>query len=179
MKKIFLSLFVAGAITFGLQSCGEEDLCEGITCPTGEICQDGTCVTDPDATTCDVCGTYNGSLTGYVYSDPDTLYNPTTPEVAPTIVSEVSGTYYLEINLEGLFTGLKPKVSGTYNASTKVLTITDAAYSFEQNGSTLDFLINGTADFNTTNAIDVNVTLGSPSGSTSNISGQLHITGTK
>ncbi len=58
MKKLFLSLFVAGALTFGLQSCGEEETntCEGVTCAANETCQDGTCV--PNATTCDVCMWY-------------------------------------------------------------------------------------------------------------------------
>lgn len=179
MKKIFLSLFVAGTLTFGLQSCKEDDLCEGITCGTGEICSDGTCITDPNATTCDVCGTYDGSLTGYVIVNGDSLFNPTSPVQSPTIVAEVSGEYTLEINLESLFTGLKPKVSGTYNSNTKILTITNEEYSYVQGSSSLDFIINGTADLSTTNAIDADVVLTSPSGSTTNISGHLYIVGTK
>lgn len=45
MKKVFLSLFVAGALAFGLQSCGEDDD-----------------TTTPPVATCEVCGTYTGNF---------------------------------------------------------------------------------------------------------------------
>ena len=65
MKKLFLSLFVAGALTFTLQSCGSDDLCEGVTCVANETCVDGDCIPDGTAT-CEPCGTYIGTADGTI-----------------------------------------------------------------------------------------------------------------
>jgi len=43
MKKLLLPLIAIGMMTFSLQSCKEEDKCEGVSCAVNETCIDGTC----------------------------------------------------------------------------------------------------------------------------------------
>lgn len=51
MKKrnLLKSALFVGVVALGLSSC--KDKCEDVTCQTGYVCQDGKCVTDPNATT--------------------------------------------------------------------------------------------------------------------------------
>lgn len=50
MKKrnLLKSALFVGVVALGLSSC--KDKCEDVTCQTGYVCQDGECVTDPNAT---------------------------------------------------------------------------------------------------------------------------------
>ena len=52
MKSIKNFTFAVLAIaSIGFTAC-ENDPCEGVTCPTGYICEDGTCIQDPEADPC-------------------------------------------------------------------------------------------------------------------------------
>lgn len=183
MKKIFLSLFVAGALTFGLQSCAEDDPCDGVTCGVGEICDDGNCVTDPNAN-CDVCGSYDGTLNGNV-TIPGVTVPPLEDVNTDVTVSASGADYTLVVDLsQAIVPGLQPTVVGTYNATTKVITFTDAEYSFDVSGtgdpaSLLEFLINGTATYNGSNQLDIDIVLSSPAGATNQASGDLNVVATK
>jgi hypothetical protein len=44
MKKLLLPLMALGLSLFALQSCGEEDPCESVSCGLNQTCIDGTCV---------------------------------------------------------------------------------------------------------------------------------------
>ena len=44
MKKVLVPLIAFGFMTFSLQSCKEEDKCEGITCNANQTCINGDCV---------------------------------------------------------------------------------------------------------------------------------------
>jgi len=192
MKKLILSLFLAGSLTFGLQSCSDDDdPCDDVTCDAGEICDDGTCVTDPSAD-CEICGTYDGTLTGNVKVQDtaelgtqnyliDSTFTTVEPLVSTTTIAYDGTEYTLEVDLSALgIAGLSPNVSGTYDASTQILTFTDAPYSYNLGGSVyLDFEITGFADFSTENTIDGEVELSSPSTAVAVSEGTLVISGTK
>lgn len=44
MKKLLLPFLALGLMTFSLQSCKEEDECEGVVCAANETCVNGNCV---------------------------------------------------------------------------------------------------------------------------------------
>lgn len=44
MKKVLVPLIAFGFMTFSLQSCKEEDKCEGITCNANQTCINGDCI---------------------------------------------------------------------------------------------------------------------------------------
>ena len=49
MKNLRSSLFFAAfAAAVGFSSCVETDNCANVTCPTGQVCLDGTCITTTD-----------------------------------------------------------------------------------------------------------------------------------
>lgn len=49
MKKLLLPILSIGLLTLGLQSC-KKDKCEDTVCPSGYVCDDGTCVSDGSET---------------------------------------------------------------------------------------------------------------------------------
>ena len=151
MKKLFLSLFVAGALTFGLQSCGEEETnpCEGVTCAANETCQDGTCV--PNATTCDVCGTYDGLADGAVsiaLTGTDTTFTGLMVSAAVT-ENATANSYNMGVDISGLLGApagtLVPDVDGTLAGTT--MTITNETYVYQGIAS---ITIDGTIVFDST-----------------------------
>lgn len=202
MKKLFLSLFVMGSITFGLQSC--KDSCDDVTCPAGQVCQDGDCVTDPnydpctgvtcaagevcdngncvtDPNACEACGTYNAqSDDGYMIVPGviDTTFDANHVLSLPATFAETSGSYTLSVDLSGLSSALTAPivVEGSYNASTKVFTVTDFVYSLY---GSIPILVNGSVDFSTTNQADGTLTLADGPGSSLGIDGQINFAGTK
>ena len=181
MKKIFLSLFVAGAISFGLQSCSEEDPCDDVTCSAGQICDDGTCVADPNSG-CDECGTYNGDLNGNV--DIVGITVPPLEDIPTSVVISTSNALYtIEVDLsDAIVPGLTPTATGTFDASTKTITFDDSEYSFDISGngtSILEFLINGTAVFDNAGELTVNITLDSPVGAQNEASGTINVVANK
>ena len=44
MKNLLLPLMALGLMNFFLQSCKEDDECEGVACSANQTCEDGTCV---------------------------------------------------------------------------------------------------------------------------------------
>lgn len=149
MKKLFLSLFVAGALTFGLQSCVEDDPCEDVTCAAGETCVDGTC--EPVATTCDACGTYSGDADGQVaiaLTGTDTTFTDL-PVSAVITQNATANSYNMAVDISSLLGAavgtLVPDVDGTLSGST--ITITNETYVY-QGIATIN--INGTVDFDAT-----------------------------
>lgn len=180
MKKLFLNLFVVGALTFGLQSCSEDNPCDDVTCQAGEICNDGTCEVDPNAG-CDECGTYNGDLNGNV--DIVGITVPPLDDVPTTVVVTSSGVNYtIVVDLSGaIVPGLEPTATGTFDASTKTITFDESEYSFDVsgNGNILDFLISGTAVFNAAGELTVNITLDSPVGAANEATGTINVVATK
>lgn len=135
MKKLFLSLFVAGALTFGLQSCGDPDPCEDLTCAAGESCVDGTCV--PGAIVgCDACGTYDGDASGNIQislTGTDTTF--TNLPVSATITKNATGadSYNMAVDISSLLGAapgtLVPDVNGTLAGNT--ITITNETYVYQ------------------------------------------------
>lgn len=180
MKKVFLSLFIAGAISIGLNSCKPDDECSSNSdCATGEECVSGNCETA--TTTCDVCGTYDNDATGTITIPGiiDTTFTSASPLSLPATVSETSvdGELELAVDLSNL-TPLIPTpvtVTGTYNSSTKILTVTDEVYTY----LSIPILINGSVDFSTTNTAIGNLTLADGPGGTLNLSGDIDFEGTK
>jgi hypothetical protein len=143
MKKLFLSLFVAGTLTFALQSCGTEDPCDGVTCGANETCVDGDCV--PNSTACDVCGTFNGTTDGTIaitLTGTDTTF---TDIPLSAVVSELAtaGSYNLAVDISPLLGApagtLVPDVDGTLSGST--ITITNQVYTYS---GIANITINGT-----------------------------------
>lgn len=49
MKKLLLPLLAFGLFTFSLQSCKEDDKCDGVVCDANETCVDGNCVENTSA----------------------------------------------------------------------------------------------------------------------------------
>ena len=186
MKKIFLNLFLVAALSFGLQSCSEEDACDDVTCGSGLICDDGTCVTDPNAD-CDVCGTYDGTLNGTVTIG--TLTPPLSNEQTTVLISKSGSDYSIEIDLVDAIgiVGLTPTATGTYDASTKTITFDNAEYVFDISGGApnpvnVTFVINGTVVFNAAGTVlDADIDLSSPAGAApdATVSGNILVAGTK
>jgi len=149
MKKLFLSLFVAGALTFGLQSCGEEekDPCEGVTCCANETCIDGTCVSDAP---CDVCGIYDGMADGAVtiaLIGSDTIF--TDLGVTAEVTANCDGSYNMAVDISELLGApagtLEPDVDGTLSGTT--MTITNETFVYQQVAT---ITIDGTVEFDAT-----------------------------
>ena len=152
MKKLFLSLFVAGALTFTLQSCGsdEVDACEGVTCAANETCVDGACIPDAVAT-CDVCGIFDGSADGAIAISitlTDTVF--TGVLVSATVTENATAaSYNMAIDISSLLGApagtLVPDVDGTLAGQT--ITITNQTYNYQ---SLADITIDGTVDYDAT-----------------------------
>ncbi|MCB9227413.1 MAG: hypothetical protein H6578_09635 [Chitinophagales bacterium] len=205
MKKLFLSLFVMGSITFGLQSCKDScddvtcptgqvcedgdcvtdpnyDPCTGVTCATGEICEDGTCVTDPNAYDCTECGTYNTEATGNMNiangAVLDTTWTDTNKVVIVAQFLQSGSDYSLSVDLSGISSLLTDPIAveGSYNTSTKLFTVTDFEYSVQ---GIATVLVNGTADFSTTDAVSGSLAITAPAGASVPVDGQLDFAGTK
>lgn len=154
MKKLFLSLFVAGALTFGLQSCDSEeppvtDPCDGVVCGSNETCVNGVC--EPNSTTCDVCGTYDGTADGDIaiaLIGTDTSF---TNLAVSAIVTENStaGSYNMGVDISSILGAapgtLVPDVDGTLSGTT--MTITNQEYVYQQIAT---ITINGTVNFDAT-----------------------------
>jgi hypothetical protein len=113
MKKLFLSLFVAGALAFGLQSCGNDDDNGG------------------DPVGCDVCGTYQGTANGpikvLITSDlgiDSTLVDlPASLIVAEgTAAATLALTVNLDLEIQGTPVVVPVPVTVNYNASAKTFT---------------------------------------------------------
>lgn len=162
MKKLILSLFVAGALTFGLQSCGEDDPCEGVTCAAGETCVDGTCEAAAPVT-CDACGTYSGNADGSVMialTGTDTTFTDL-PVSAAVTANAAANSYNMAVDISSLLGAaagtLVPDVDGTLSGST--ITITNEVYVY-QGIATIN--VNGTVLFDATWA---------------NLTGTLNLTG--
>ncbi|MFT6685327.1 MAG: hypothetical protein ACJAVH_000584, partial [Bacteroidia bacterium] len=152
MKKLFLSLFVAGALTFTLQSCAsdEVDACEGVTCATNETCVDGDCIPDAVAT-CDVCGIFDGSADGSIIiplTGTDTTF---TGVVVSASVTEnaTAASYNMAIDISSLLGAapgtLVPDVDGTLAGQT--ITITNETYNYQ---GLANITIDGTVDYDAT-----------------------------
>jgi hypothetical protein len=149
MKKLFLSLFVAGALTFGLQSCGEDEVnpCDGVTCAAGEVCDNGDCVPDGTTTTCDVCGTYDGTADGAVQialTGTDTTFTGLT--VIAQVDENAAGNYDLGVDISALLGApagtLVPTVEGTLSGTT--MTIDNETYSYQ---GIANIVLDGGVDF--------------------------------
>ncbi len=151
MKKLFLSLFVAGALTFGLQSCGSEDECSSNTeCPTGQECVNGECK-DVTAATCDACGTYDGDASGTVaiaLTGTDTTFSGL-PVSAVIAANSTAGSYSMGVDISALLGSpagtLVPTVDGTLAGNT--ITITNETYNYS---GVADITINGSVVFDAT-----------------------------
>jgi hypothetical protein len=162
MKKLILSLFVAGALTFGLQSCSD-DACEGVTCAVGETCVDGTCETNTTPVTCDACGTYSGNADGSVMialTGTDTTFTDL-PVSAAVTANAAANSYNMAVDISSLLGAaagtLVPDVDGTLSGST--ITITNEVYVY-QGIATIN--VNGSVLFDATWA---------------NLTGTLNLTG--
>lgn len=178
MKKLFLSLFVMGALTFGLQSCGEDDPTEDCTtlgCPAGQECVNGACQTIVVA--CDFCGDYSGTAT--------TTQNIAIPALSidtgfvdlpvDASISQGTGTNYtLTVDLSSLIPGVAPAVGGTLSGNT--ITITDAEYVYQ---GIATIIVNGTVDVSVTDAISGSLVLSYPPSSSLAVSGAIDFEGTK
>ena len=136
MKKLFLSLFVAGALTFGLQSCGEDEVnpCDGVTCAAGEVCDNGDCVPDGTTTTCDACGTYDGTADGAIVialTGTDTTF--TGVMVTAQVDENAGGNYDLGVDISALLAApagtLVPTVEGTLSGTT--MTVANEEYVYQ------------------------------------------------
>jgi hypothetical protein len=152
MKKLFLSLFVAGALTFGLQSCGEDEPCDDVVCPTGQSCVDGDCVAEVVPVTCTVCGVYDGDATGTVLIalvGTDTTFTAL-PVSAEITQNATGGTYNTAVDISALLDApagtLVPEVDGTLAGN--VLTVTDETYVYQ---GIATILVSGVVTFNTAN----------------------------
>lgn len=186
MKKLFLSLFVAGALTFGLQSCDKEedpvDPCANVTCGTGEVCVDGTCETDPNAYNCTECGTYDAEATGDMNiangAVLDTTWTDTNKVVIIAEFIQSGSDYSLSVDLSGISSLLTDPIAveGTYNTTTKIFTVTDFPYTVAGIASVL---VNGSADFSTTDAVSGTLAITAPAGATVPVDGSLTFEGTK
>ncbi len=192
MKKLILSLFVAGSLTFGLQSCekdddgsGTTDPCENVTCASGEVCDDGTCVADPNAYTCDECGTYDNKATGNLSvangAVIDTTWGDATNPDSLTLPADFvqSGSdFTLEVDLSGVSALLSDPivVEGSYNTTTKIFTVSDFPYSV---AGIADVIVNGSADFSTSGEVTGNLVLVNPTTSAIVVDGELDFSGTK
>ena len=146
MKKLILSLFVAGALTFGLQSCGEKDPCEDVTCAAGETCVDGTCVTD--VVTCDACGTYDGDASGNIVialTGTDTTFS-NLPVSAKITANAAANSYNMAVDISSLLGAaagtLVPDVDGTLSGTT--ITIVNDSYVYQ---GIATITVNGTVVF--------------------------------
>ena len=146
MKKLILSLFVACALTFGLQSCGSEE-CTATSCPTGQECVNGECE-DIVVAACDVCGTFDGTAGGTIeipLTQTDTTF---TGIVVSAVVTEnaTAGSYNMGVDISSLLGSpagtLVPNVDGTLSGST--ITITNETYNYS---GVADITINGTVDY--------------------------------
>lgn len=179
MKKLILSLFVTGALTFGLQSCGEDNPCDDVTCSTGQICDDGNCVTDPNVATCDACGSYDGTADGPMSIEAggavivDTTFSnlPFTASIDQVSGNDVDVTVNITVN--GI--PLSPKVKGTLNGNTVTVSNETWTYATLQ----LDVVVDGSMTV-VGNDITGNLTLNEAPGSTGvSIDGDLDFTGVR
>jgi len=185
MKKLILSLFLMGSLTFGLQSCSDDDdddtstdPCENVTCDAGEVCEDGTCVTDASSYTCDECGTYDTEAEGEISAAGllDSTWTDTNKLVFETVFVQSGSDFILEVDLSNVSALLSTpfEVEGTYDTDSKVFTVTD----FETNvANVADVIIDGTADFSTTGEIVGDLQITSPSGAVINVTGDLDFEG--
>lgn len=55
LSKIFTLLLSFSLVAVLMTSCGEDDPCEGLVCPTGFVCDEGVCVLDNSADPCGGC----------------------------------------------------------------------------------------------------------------------------
>lgn len=177
MKKLILSIFVAGGLAFGLQSCG--DACDDVTCATGEICVDGECEADPNFVSCADCGDYSGTISSGPGSslvvqgliDSVLVDFPGTANVTETSLGNVNLTVSLSIN--GI--AIAPTVPATYENN--VVTVTNAIYNY--NGI-VDISVDGTMTFDGNGGTTGNLTLGNgPATPVPAVSGDLVFSGTK
>jgi hypothetical protein len=60
MKQLVFYFLILGLVFSCLQACKSDDLCEDVICSGNEVCVDGVCLD----TVCNVCGMYNGFVTG-------------------------------------------------------------------------------------------------------------------
>lgn len=160
MKKLFLTLFVAGTLTFGLQSCGEDDPCEGVVCGSGEVCVDGNC--EPDGSVCMPCGTFDGTADGSIMISlvgTDTTFSGV--DVSADITENATANEYnMAVDISALLDAapgtLVPDVDGTLTGNT--INIVGQTYVY-QGIASID--IDGTVVFDSTfDNIDGALTLG-------------------
>lgn len=164
MKKLFLSLFVAGALTFGLQSCEEdpvvEDPCADVTCAAGESCVNGDCIPD-NVATCEVCGTFDGAADGSIaiaLVGTDTTFTGVLVS-ADITENAAANSYNMAVDISALLDApagtLVPDVDGTLAGST--ITITNETYVYQ---GIAEIDISGVVDFDATfDNIDGTLTL--------------------
>lgn len=183
MKKILaLSVILAG-LSFGLMSCEDDDddnntdPCADVTCPAGEVCEDGACV--PDATSCTICGEYDGTIDSDSLrvqfppaADIDTTLSgyPATAELATTAFTD---SLALTVNLTLSGTPITVTVNGFYDDS-NTITVTDKVYNYL---GAVPILVNGTGTITGT-TMDADIVLDDPTGSTGdNIYAEVGFTG--
>lgn len=161
MKKLILSLFLAGALTFGLQSCGEDE------------------PTDPPAATCDACGSYDGTADGPMAIEAggsvivDTTFTglPFSASITQVSGADVNVTVNIEVN--GI--PLSPTVSGTLSGNTVTVSNETWTYTTLQ----LDVVVDGSMTV-VGDDITGNLTLNEAPGATSvSIDGDLDFTGVR
>lgn len=183
MKKLLAFSVILAGLSFGLMSCEEDDdddnndPCANVTCPAGEVCDNGDCV--PDATSCTICGDYDGTIESDSLrvqfppaADIDTTLSgyPATAELATTSFTD---SLALTVNLTLSGTPITVTVNGAYDGA-NTITVTDKIYNYL---GAVPILVNGTGTITGTTMV-ADITLDDPAGSTGdNIYAEVEFTG--
>jgi hypothetical protein len=172
MKKVFLSLFVAGALAFGLQSCGNDDDNGG------------------DPVGCDVCGTYDGTANGPIKVlitadlgiDSVLVDLPASLLVAEGTTATTLGlTVNLNLEIEGTPVVVPVPVTVDYNVSAKSFSASNVDVNVSPiPGINVPVKITSITGAFVGANVSANVQIDDQDGATDdNIAGDLDFTGTK
>ena len=173
MKKVFLSLFVAGALAFGLQSCGDDDD-NNTNPPVG----------------CDVCGTYTGTANGpiKVLVTADLGIDSTLTDLPATLVvaegtaaGTLNATVNLDLEISGAPVTVPVPVTVNYNATAKTFSGSNLNVTVTPiTGVNVPVKITSITGSFGTNSVTANVQIDDQDGATAdNISGDIDFNGTK
>jgi uncharacterized membrane protein len=155
MKQLVYYFLILGLVFSCLQACKSDDLCEDTICNVNEVCVDGVCI---DAA-CNVCGTYNGLLSGsYTLSNSTPLdYTDIPMEIS---FSKIANSTNYNVTMDISNTLGVPQDSfiltfmGVLNGN--VVSVNNQVY--EQDSIT-SFMMNGTFTFDTSFS-NVNASIG-------------------